>query len=435
VICNPCPSGHSHRHPDFLFRAGTGVVVVAAALAMTGCGSATQSAVTAATPATTSAGPTGAQAAGTTSTSRPSDVSSTGGAAASNSAAGAISADTSRQSGLSAVAAKSTAKKAPAKTAATKAPAKTAAPATALAALAKLPVKGRAPKTGYSRAQFGQSWADVNRNGCDTRNDILARDLTSRTVKPGTHGCIIASGVLNDPYTARYIHFTRGNGTSTAVQIDHVVALSDAWQTGAQKLSASQRRHLANDPLELLAVDGPTNEKKGDGDAATWLPANKSFRCQYVARQVAVKVRYKLWVTPAEHDAIARVLSGCKSQKLPGAGAPVVVWKASGSAKAAVAKKTAVKAPAKKTTAKKAVAKKAAARTPAKKKTVAKKAVAKKTTAKKKVPAKSTAKKSAVYYKNCAAAKKAGAAPLYRGHPGYRSALDRDNDGIACEWH
>ncbi len=374
--------------------------MVAAALAMTGCGSATQSAVTAATPATTSAGPTGAQAAGTASTSRPSGVSPAGGTAASDSATDAISADTSRQSGLSAVAAKSTATKAPAKAAATKAPAKTAAPATALAALAKVPVKGRAPKTGYSRAQFGQAWADVNRNGCDTRNDILARDLTSRTVKAGTHGCVIASGVLNDPYTARYIHFTRGNGTSTAVQIDHVVALSDAWQTGAQKLSASQRRHLANDPLELLAVDGPTNEKKGDGDAATWLPANKSFRCQYVARQVAVKVRYKLWVTPAEHDAIARVLSGCKSQKLPGAGAPVVVWKASGSAKAAVAKKTAAKAP-----------------------------------AKKKVPAKSTAKKSAVYYKNCAAAKKAGAAPLYRGHPGYRSALDRDNDGIACEWH
>ncbi|WP_154654171.1 GmrSD restriction endonuclease domain-containing protein [Acidipropionibacterium thoenii] len=338
----------------------------------------------------------------------------------------------SRQAGISAL---------PAKAAATNAPAKSAAQGTALAALAKVPVKGRAPKTGYSRAQFGQAWADVNRNGCDTRNDILARDLTSRTVKAGTHGCVIASGVLNDPYTAKYIHFTRGNGTSTAVQIDHVVALSDAWQTGAQKLSSTQRRQLANDPLELLAVDGPTNEKKGDGDAATWLPANKSFRCQYVARQVAVKVRYKLWVTPAEHDAIYRVLSGCKGQKLPGAGAPVVVWKASGSAKTAAAKKTVVKAPAKKAAvAKKTTAKKAAAKAPAKKKTVAKKTVAKKTvakktTAKKKVPAKSTAKKSAVYYKNCAAAKKAGAAPLYRGHPGYRPALDRDNDGIACEWH
>lgn len=187
---------------------------------------------------------------------------------------------------------------------------------TAAAALAELPVKGRAPKTGYSRDQFGQAWADVDRNGCDTRNDILRRDMVNKSYKPGTGGCKVTSGDLPDPYTGRNIHFKRGPH-SNAVQIDHVVALSNAWQTGAQKIGSDQRLAFANDPLNLLAVDGPTNEAKGDGDAATWLPPNKRFRCSYVARQVAVKKRYHLWVTSAEHDAIAGILSGCPGQTLP----------------------------------------------------------------------------------------------------------------------
>ena len=148
-------------------------------------------------------------------------------------------------------------------------------------------------------------------NGCDTRNDILRRDLTNIVRKAGTRGCVVLTGTLHDPYTNKVIAFRRGVRTSTAVQIDHVVALLDAWQKGAQQLSADQRRDLANDPIELLAVDGPTNEAKGAGDAATWLPPNKAFRCRYVALQVAVKVRYHLWVTQAEHDAIVRILSGC----------------------------------------------------------------------------------------------------------------------------
>lgn len=187
---------------------------------------------------------------------------------------------------------------------------------TATAALAELPVKGRAPKTGYSRDQFGQAWADVDRNGCDTRNDILRRDLVNKSYKAGTGDCKVLSGDLPDPYTGRNIHFKRGPNSS-AVQIDHVVALSNAWQTGAQKIGSDQRLAFANDPLNLLAVDGPTNEAKGDGDAATWLPPNKRFRCSYVARQVAVKKKYHLWVTSAEHDAIAGILSSCPGQKLP----------------------------------------------------------------------------------------------------------------------
>jgi hypothetical protein len=178
-----------------------------------------------------------------------------------------------------------------------------------------LAVKGRAPKTGYRRTQFGPAWADVDHNGCDTRNDILNRDLTNRTWRDGTHNCIVTSGILHDPYTGTVIHFTRGRRTSEAVQIDHVVALSDAWQTGAQQLDESTRKDLANDPLNLLAVDGPANQQKSDSDAASWLPANKSFRCDYVARQIAVKKKYRLWVTAAEKDAMKRVLSSCPTQK------------------------------------------------------------------------------------------------------------------------
>jgi hypothetical protein len=187
----------------------------------------------------------------------------------------------------------------------------------ALAALGTLTVKGRAPRTGYDRALFGQAWADVDRNGCDTRNDVLARDLTADEVKDGTEGCLVLSGTLRDPYSGTTINFVRGQSTSSKVQIDHVVALSDAWQKGAQQLSTSRRTALANDGLNLLAVDGITNQRKSDGDAATWLPPNKSYRCSYVARQIAVKASYGLWVTGAERDALRRVLATCPSQKLP----------------------------------------------------------------------------------------------------------------------
>ena len=177
--------------------------------------------------------------------------------------------------------------------------------------------------TGYSRAQFGPAWDDAvtvdgGRNGCDQRSDVMRRDLKKLVIKPNTHGCVPASGQLVDPYTGKTINFNRGASTSSAVQIDHLVALADAWQTGAHALTAEQRQNLANDPLELLAVDGPTNQAKGDGDSATWLPPVKAFRCTYVSRQIAVKARYQLWVTAAEKSAMAAVLSNCPNQTLPG---------------------------------------------------------------------------------------------------------------------
>jgi len=190
-------------------------------------------------------------------------------------------------------------------------------PGLAMATLETLPVKGRAPKTGYTRDQFGQAWADVDRNGCDTRNDILKRDLTSIIYEPGTRNCVVASGTMVDRYSGETINFVRGNITSMEVQIDHVVALSNAWQTGAFKLTADQRKALANDPLNLFAVKGSLNQQKSDGDSATWLPPLKSFRCAYVAEQIAVKAKYSLWVVPAEKAAMVAILAKCPTQKVP----------------------------------------------------------------------------------------------------------------------
>lgn len=242
----------------------------------------------------------------------------------------------------------------------------------ALRILNTLPVKGRAPKTGYSRAQFGDAWSDIDHNGCDTRNDILNRDLTAKQHK-NSRGCVVISGILNDPYTGKVINFMRGKDTSEQVQIDHVVALSDAWQSGAQEISAQERLQLANDPENLLAVDGPANQQKSDSDAATWLPANASFRCSYVARQIRVKAKYHLWVKPAEKEAMINVLTPCAGAAAKPAPAPQVD-------------------------------------TP---------------------PAQNPA--PALAFQTCADARAAGYRNMHRGAPGYSEHLDRDGDGIACE--
>ena len=242
----------------------------------------------------------------------------------------------------------------------------------ALRILNTLPVKGRAPKTGYSRAQFGDAWSDIDRNGCDTRNDILNRDLTAKQHK-NSRGCVVISGILNDPYTGKVINFMRGKDTSEQVQIDHVVALSDAWQSGAQEISAQERLQLANDPENLLAVDGPANQQKSDSDAATWLPANASFRCSYVARQIRVKAKYHLWVKPAEKEAMINVLTPCAGAAAKPAPVPQVD-------------------------------------TP---------------------PAQNPA--PALAFQTCADARAAGYRNMHRGAPGYSEHLDRDGDGIACE--
>jgi hypothetical protein len=192
----------------------------------------------------------------------------------------------------------------------------------ALPLLATLPVRERGPKLGYARDQYGPAWADTDRNGCDTRNDILHRDLGGPDIKPGTHDCVVLTGTLADPYTSTQIRFERGGASE--VDVDHVVALGNAWVTGAADWPFKQRLALANDPLNLLAVEASANRAKSDGDAATWLPPNHAYRCAYVARQIAVKAKYGLWVTPPEREAMARVLRACPDEPAPVGDAPIL---------------------------------------------------------------------------------------------------------------
>ena len=184
---------------------------------------------------------------------------------------------------------------------------------TALAGLADLTVKGRGPKTGYSRDQFGTGWA-TRPDGCNTRQTVVRRDLANVKLL-AADTCIVLGGRLNDPYTGAAI--TAKTTSIDDLEADHVVALSDAWQKGAAQLSQTRREVFANDLLNLQTTIGAVNASKGDGDAATWLPPNTSYRCPYVARQIAVKTRYDLTVTKAEKAAMLRVLGRCPNQRLP----------------------------------------------------------------------------------------------------------------------
>lgn len=184
----------------------------------------------------------------------------------------------------------------------------------AMRALGRLAVRDSIFQEDYSRDYFGSGWASLN--GCDTRNRILQRDLETEILD--VDNCTVLSGLLKrDPYTGKSIAFTRGPGTSSAIQIEHIVALSDAWQKGAHTMTPEKRLEFANNPLNLLAVDGPTNMEKSDSDAAEWLPPEKNYHCRYIARQIAIKLKYTLWVTRAEQDAMERVLHTCPSQVLP----------------------------------------------------------------------------------------------------------------------
>lgn len=307
---------------------------------------------------------------------------------------------------------------------------------TALALLDTLEIKGRAPKTGYERDVFGQPWLDVDRNGCDTRNDMLNRDLTD-IVHTNSVPCKVQSGVLDDPYTGTTIPFLRGQDTSIDVQIDHVVALSDAWQKGAQQLTFEQRVAFANDPLNLQSTDGPTNVRKGAGDAATWLPPNTSYRCEYVARQISVKATYTLWVTQAERDAMARILGNCADTMAPTneraqEPEPVEVdaYPNCAAAIAAGAANIAVGQPGYgphldmdgngvACEVSGSVGGQPAASAPAPAAPAA--------------PAPAAPPAGNVYYQNCDAVRAAGAAPIYPGDPGFQPKFDRNNDGVGCE--
>lgn len=180
--------------------------------------------------------------------------------------------------------------------------------------IAKVRTAARGPKTGYTREKFGPAWADTAAgdawagNGCDTRDDILRRDLAQITFRPGTNRCVVATGRLRNPYRGTTIAFTKTH--ATLVQIDHVIPLSLAWQMGAAHWTLTKRKLIANDPLNLLAVDASSNASKGDSSPAEWLPANATIRCAYSVRVAQVARRYNLPLTRADKRTM---LAQCRS--------------------------------------------------------------------------------------------------------------------------
>ena len=191
--------------------------------------------------------------------------------------------------------------------------------------LAKVQIGGRGAKTAYQRTQdFGEAWVDVDGNGCRTRDDVLARDLT---VTAKRNSCVVTAGVLRDPYTGQSIDFSKAQADQ--VQIDHVFPLALAWQLGAPQWPQGERVAFANDPEELLAVGGQANQDKGDSGPDSWLPPDHAYRCTYVIRFTRIAYTYDLRLTASMRDAIARQLDACRDVVGDPAGLnplPATVW-------------------------------------------------------------------------------------------------------------
>ena len=184
-----------------------------------------------------------------------------------------------------------------------------------LAGIAEIPARVRIGD--YRRDAFGESWTDDTsapggHNGCDTRNDILDRDLIEKTYVPISRcPTAVATGTLRDPYTSATIAFMRGNQIGASVQIDHIVPLALAWDLGARDWPDDLRERFANDPANLLAVDGPTNQDKGDKQPAIWMPPNAAFHCQYAMQFIEVLRGYRLPVDSASAPVLRRAAETC----------------------------------------------------------------------------------------------------------------------------
>ena len=189
-------------------------------------------------------------------------------------------------------------------------------PAAASAALLSLPIEEKTSLDGYERGcgegegcVFGPAWTDVDRNGCDQRNDVLRRDLAQIEVREGTQGCVVVAGVLDDPYTGATVTFVKADAAE--VPVDHVVPLAAAWVQGAAEWTTDERTAFANDLGNLMATTREQNSAKGDSTADEWLPPDPTYGCSYATVVITVKDRYALSVTPAEADILEDLLATC----------------------------------------------------------------------------------------------------------------------------
>jgi hypothetical protein len=175
--------------------------------------------------------------------------------------------------------------------------------------LKTLPVSPEYP-SGYDRDLF-KHWSDADKDCFNTRAEVLQLETSTKTSHSST--CTIKNGKWYSPYD---------NVTlveAGKLDVDHVVALKEAWDSGAKKWDSRSREAFANDlgyAGSLIAVSLGSNRSKSDRDIAEWLPTNASYRCTYVAVWVSVKWRWSLTVDAAEKTAISNVLKGCLSSKI-----------------------------------------------------------------------------------------------------------------------
>lgn len=269
-----------------------------------------------------------------------------------------------------------------------------------MAALSALTVQEGIGLDGYSDTSFGALWGAYGETTCDSWNSILARD--SANIVTETTECEVISGTLSDPYTALRVDFDLNDPTSPVAGVDHVVGLRDAWEKGAQDMTPDQREKFANDPLNLIAAYNIPIQEKNGADISTWEPVNEDFICHYASMQVAIKFKYGLWVSSAEHQRLGELLDeGCDDMFLMTRGGAVWSQDTEGRAPLLELPKDSI--------------------TPTTEATNTKQDES------------SQIEPKYAFYENCMSAQAFGAAPLYLGQPGYRPALDRDGDGVACE--
>jgi len=169
-------------------------------------------------------------------------------------------------------------------------------------AIAELPVAGEV-RTGYDRDLF-RLWVDADGDGCSTRNEVLVQEA-EEAPSVGS-GCALTGGRW-------YSYYDGASQTAPAdLDIDHMVPLAEAWDSGARSWASATREAYANDLGDyrtVVAVTDSVNQTKSDQDPAEWLPAQQ--QCRYLREWVAVKHRWSLSIDSAEKSALTSLASGC----------------------------------------------------------------------------------------------------------------------------